>query len=130
MNRLTRKEWIAKYYPKAADETSKEEALDHSILKWTGLLKENLPEYPSGDLITEPVCVNSSTCALCHHYFDDIEECVQCPLEIARSGFHCAENMKGESVNPFDSYHRCGDARPMLEWLMKAKDVERNETHL
>jgi hypothetical protein len=124
MNRLTREEWIAKYYPKEASKTSKEESLDHTILKWTGLLEENLPEYLSEGLNTAPVIVDSSTCALCHHYFDEEDECVKCPLAIVRGGVNCAEDMKGESMNPYHFYHKCGDARPMLEWLMKVKEYE------
>ena len=35
--------WKEEFYPKRAQETTKAEALDHSILKWVGLRPEPAP---------------------------------------------------------------------------------------
>lgn len=33
----TSKQWLKKFYPKAANKTTKSEATNHCIRKWTGL---------------------------------------------------------------------------------------------
>jgi hypothetical protein len=78
------KAWRKKYYPIQASKCKKADALDHSILKWTGLQENVLKKYglqlnwlrdvvdELGVLVLE-IGVNS--CALCKFFFEK-----KCPL--------------------------------------------------
>jgi len=80
--------WKAKYYPVPAYETSRENALDHSILKWEGMQPDVLSAYGMQrqhaqslqDANGIPVFSLQRTCALCHHFVDEEEGCPACPI--------------------------------------------------
>lgn len=135
MTRPTHAEWLEKYYPKEACYTTKEEALEHSIRKWEGLLHENLPE----DLIA-PVDIDAETCALCYHYMDEsskalphitveeyeaslVGDCGECPLFKVRGEVCCDNRMADEKSSPYLLYSKNGDPGPMIGWLKKARQV-------
>jgi hypothetical protein len=134
MNRPTHDEWLEKYYPKEACYTTKEEALEHSIRKWEGLLFENLP----GDFEL-PVEIDAETCALCYHYMDDSADipptteeeyviylergCGECPLFKVRGDVRCDNTMEDEISPPYISYFENGNPAPMIDWLKKARQV-------
>ena len=133
MSRPTVEEWLQRYYPKEACETLKEDALEHSIRKWEGLLHENLP-----DGFEPPVEVDAETCALCYHYTEEYPEeppvasgdnwieferdCLECPLCKVRGNVRCYQDLPNE-LSPFQAYNLLGDPEPMLEWLKKAKEI-------
>jgi len=77
---MSNQSWLEEFYPKNANQCTKENALQHSLTKWTGLLPENLLKH----LITEPpIQVNDTTCGLCQVYLDEDagdHQCAKCPL--------------------------------------------------
>lgn len=97
--------WKAEFYPKPADETTREEAADHSLQKWRGWLPENLERHGvSREALAEADIPYRSwtTCALCHHYDDDSHQgddgeytCPGCPL--SEIGQNCLN--KGSAYN-------------------------------
>ncbi len=110
--------WEKEFYPITASKCKKKDALDHSILKWTGLLPKNREKHgmtikhksvglrrynyitseENGELVIRDV-----SCALCI-IFDD---CADCPL------LECDFEYKDFL------YHK--RVRPMLNLLLKTK---------
>ena len=122
--------WKAEFYPVEADKAtgSDMEALDHSIVKWTGLLKNNLEKHGvekerlrerliifGTDFGTDAFIVNGTSCALCRKYTkvrDDEPDCNECPIW-RMTGLNCERK--------FASFALWDDARPMLTLLKRAK---------
>lgn len=100
-------EWAMTYYPMSAGECPKENAIEHSILKWRGLQKDILGNnFP-------PIEVSSSTCALCKWHNSD--DCETCPIKIYH-GRTCGvewANWRGDN-----------DPAPMLKLLESTRDKE------
>lgn len=125
--------WKAEFYPKEAKDTTPEEALDHSIRKWTGANKGNLKRHGLscryGEIINQDYSpfsfgfsFTSISCALCHHFQYVAESaCLTCPLYISRGGFACDEAAPNEDDSPYDEFSCLGDNKPMLAALKKAK---------
>ena len=123
-------DWKAKWYPVPAQACNAADALDHSILKWTGLLEKNregleLVGSILADRGREDVLeINHTSCALCVvHYRPEIEEdpCRQCPLALSRRGVSCDQVCEGEDYSPWQDWLEDHDAQPMLTALHKAK---------
>lgn len=125
--------WIKEFYPVPAQDVSEKKALNHSIVKWTGLLPKNLRkhgvEWAAPRAIRDAVTLDTfdidvTTCALCVHHcrsFGEME-CEGCPLN-QYLGMPCdheePDRLDAElyqrSVGPF------GDAKLMLDALKGAK---------
>lgn len=126
--------WKEEFYPKRAQETTKAEALDHSILKWIGLRPENLAKHEMRqdvfgclrDTAGDKVFVDSSTCALCHHhrgsnnYVDD-NACNGCPLFEVRDRVQCDAARMREADAPYFLFMHGNDPEPMIVDLLRAK---------
>ena len=80
--------WIGEFYPVNAQDCPKEDALEHSILKWKGALPEALEKH--GLDLREGVLLAPDgkfyfdvySCALCYHYMRPLENelpCKGCP---------------------------------------------------
>lgn len=95
---MSLKSWYEEFYPVSASKVSKEDALEHSIQKWKGLLPENLkkhevayrweevsPLYDTDN--TLPLSIGSASCALCQHWYDGEYACPECPL--VKAGHIC-----------------------------------------
>ena len=111
--------WIEEFYPVDAKNVHKAHALEHSIVKWTGLLKENM-----GDLPYPPIFIDDRSCALCVHYgrsSDGSDDCKECPLAIARNGYNCSTQMPSEKGSPWHKWERDCDPVPMLNELKRTK---------
>lgn len=105
---MTAEEWRKTYYPVPAAECLRGDALEHSILKWTGLLAKNLP------LSGPPIRVGSETCALCHSYIDATGylNCNKCPI-VQVTGAECERE--------YGIWASDKDAQPMLDLLLRTK---------
>lgn len=116
--------WKAEFYPvEAKDATGSDaEALEHSIVKWTGLLKKNLKKHDgkkaegflkrvSFDGIPAFV-VDGSSCALCAKHFAAKAGCRECPIFMA-TGADCEK--------AFLAFSFSDNARPMLTLLKRTK---------
>lgn len=123
-------DWKAKWYPISAQACSAEGAIDHSILKWTGLLPENregLKLWLWGGALQDPdgavFEVNATTCALCAIHFDSYasEPCADCPLSKSRGGVPCDRGSPTEVRSPWRAWAGLGEPQPMLDALHKAK---------
>lgn len=143
--------WKQEFYPMKANQTSVDDALDHSIRKWEGLQPENLAKHgvhlwrqysagfyrvveigQEGHPEHDRVRIDASTCALCIHFDYDsgsLNGCGDCPLGQVR-GVPCTERTEAEEnrISPWGSFLQCGDPQPMLVQLRRAKDmVEQKE---
>lgn len=119
--------WKKEFYPTPASKVTKKKALEHSIKKWEGLLEENKARHKvvvkNGDVFgqsgRQAIKIDSSTCALCHHYLEDSDienQCRKCPGAIA-NGRACCRGVR----SPYAMFYETYNAKPMLFWLMKAK---------
>lgn len=153
--------WKKEFYPVEATVVPIKDALAHSLKKWEGLLPDNLAKHglmrdDNGYVICEldetsiRLDISSATCALCQHYLREDDEsdfgdneCVTCPLAIARGGIRCDEAAKFSSVDPDDprlkpgdfeilsteefspyrEFTSYGDAKPMIFWLKRASEL-------
>lgn len=137
------KTWIKEFYPIRAEQTHRDEAIDHSLQKWLGLLPENLEKhgvelfegtvYEKDDYDQDSVDIDGSSCSLCHHYLDhdwDEDECesacTECPLYQAR-GARCDDENEEEWTQdiaaPWHAFTRDEDPKPMVMWLTKTKEA-------
>ncbi len=120
-------DWLAKYYPVSASGCGKKDALDHSILKWSGLHPHVLKIYGlkavKGIGVVEiesdvfVLGITGSTCALCKFYASLV--CNRCPPTKA-NGRNC-ESGGTKTNSPFFIWWDRSDPKPMLKWLRKAK---------
>lgn len=134
--------WLDKYYPRPATDFDLEcrrtqlDAVRHSILKWEGLLHENMLEHKvrwsvhngivdaDHDLqFPEIFLIDSSTCALCKF---NVYNCRGCPLAKVRGNVHCDDRLLDEELSPY----RVKRSRPevMVMWLKRAEEyvIEQN----
>ena len=125
--------WKKEYYPIPASRCSKKNALDHSIRKWTGLLKVNLKKHglraDAGELLdgkhTTGFGIDCESCALCHYYMDIRMNCGACPLALANKGVPCDGHYWDDDhstlLGQYSRFLQFDNARPMLNLLKKAK---------
>jgi len=131
---MSAESWLAAYYPVSADDVPIEDALDHSIRKWTGLLPENIAAHDIQEYDDLPMYIDANSCALCFHAKElalDGDEannpdvfCRRCPLYISR-GQRCDRYSVAEydagTPNPWFAWSNARDPRLMLDALLKAK---------
>lgn len=122
---MSLKTWKKKYYNiDASDVETEMEAIDHSILKWSGFmpkaLKKHNVEVAGSKLYdiknNELFYINSGTCALCC-LFDD-GGCSDCPFKIVH-GKTCCE----DDFSPYMVFCETGNPEPMIEALVKVKEA-------
>ena len=127
---MTLKAWKEKYYPKTASPNMTiMQALDHSILKWSGLSKAALDSFAltrHKSLVDDDnegcyFIVAVGTCALCVKFFDNL--CAGCPLYEVRGNTRCCDELGDEQVSPYNEFTVNGNPRLMLRWLRKAKKM-------
>ena len=106
---MTKDEWLAAYYPAAAEDCPKDEAVAHSIRKWEGVAWAVKNTFPV------PIRVDASTCALCVRYQDDDDSCTQCPLAISL-GNKC-DSTEDNDPAPWFAYQNNKNPLPMLAAL-------------
>lgn len=122
------KTWKLVYYPETAKQASKDplKALDHSILKWSGLSKKVLKEHgieARGTILLSIDTgfevffdVDGDTCALCEYASaSDVyspNPCVRCPI-VMHTGNNCSTE--------YTKFRRDGETRPMLALLKKTR---------
>lgn len=124
--------WKREFYPVPASKVPADEALDHSIRKWRGLLPTALERHGCersefGEVVgpgRASLDIDTASCALCtHHYWDKF--CKNCPLAIARGNVACCVRARGETVSPYHAWADLGDPKPMLVQLRRAKRAAR-----
>lgn len=115
--------WIDEFYPTPASQATEENAVEHSLQKWTGLLPENLEKHGvvlQGAVFDPAIpdewfSFNARTCALCEIYMEpDLAGepvCGRCPL--AKAGKECS----GPEGNPWTHWLRTSDPEPMIQAL-------------
>jgi len=124
--------WKKEFYPKnASKRMTKKEAIEHSLLKWTGLVLKNLKKHDllvdlGGNLADnegKDFEIYAGTCALCvkyykdtDSYFSDESTCGTCPL-FQSLGHPCDQFDEGES--PYHSWIRRADPKPMIKALKR-----------
>ncbi len=126
------KTWKAKYYPVPSSEAtgSDLEALDHAILKWSGLTPKILAEHglstENGALFCHSQGVfeiETSTCALCERRND----CHTCPILLVAgcscSGSNIAEPHKKRGDDVFGPFCDQGNPVPMQKHLAKTREL-------
>jgi len=113
--------WKKEFYPIPAGEIEEQNAIAHSLQKWTGLLPENLKKHGieidlNNDLYdgTFLFYINSGTCALCAYYIYSTV-CSDCPIYI-KTGNEC-----GESLSQWVIWADSSDPQPMIELLKGLK---------
>lgn len=132
--------WKAEFYPVSAKKVPKSQALAHSLRKWIGLRSENLKRhglkacfaaiYP---LRRRPgrkfryLRINSASCALCVHYYDEDktdpqQTCLRCPL-YAVCGCPCDRDSP-TAASPFHSWTVRHDPEPMIRLLQAALEQQ------
>lgn len=131
---MSLKTWKKEFYSTPAARVSKRNAVEHSIKKWTGLLKSNLKKhgvyveglYPprvTGDDGNTGLLVDSGSCALCVHYFKHNQAgtlCGDCPLYKAL-GNTCCDN---GSDQPYTFFINNLNPKPMLVQLRRARKFD------
>lgn len=144
---MSQKTWLEEFYPKSAQEfMTEEEAIVHSLTKWTGLRPENLAKhgmvakaYQIESEIRQPgedaFRIDATTCALCDKFYDDSSDyyddednqimCASCPIYEVR-GYPCDEQIPYEEEEaPYFEFANGNDIKnpePMIYWLVKALD--------
>lgn len=118
--------WKEEFYPVPAGECSCDQALEHSILKWTGLLTENLEKH---GMVRLDNCVESlsgdgwllidgDSCALCKHHYGSIGGCWNsedlCPILSVTRRTCDAE---------YERFVKEDQVTPMLNLLLSVKEV-------
>ncbi len=124
--------WEEEFYPLTAEEScyTDLQAVDHSILKWRGLTKENLEKYglvkeKDSLFITKPLFemqIDGDNCALCHRHSNN-DSCGDCPLFEVRDGVMCTDTLDSELTSPFNKWKVTGDPQPMIKWLEKTRKL-------
>ena len=118
--------WKEEFYPVSADECSHDQALEHSILKWTGLLPENLEKH---GMVRLDNCIESlsrdgwllidgGSCALCWYHHSSKNGCWTfgdpCPI-MSVTGKTCEADYK--------KFVEEGQVTPMLSLLLRVKEA-------
>lgn len=109
--------WKAEFYSVSAPECPEEKALQHTLLKWTGLRLENLAKhgvFHHGNYIMDKhsniFAISTRTCALCCWYYKD-GKCKGCPL-------YCC--FRPSETSPYTQYTKNRDPEPMIEKIKGA----------
>lgn len=125
--------WKSEFYPIPADECPKEEAVAHSLRKWTGSRLENLYKHNLrqrvcliiDDINYEEFSFAAETCALCKKFYDNepeindyLHRCSRCPLFQVRGNVACDEERRDEEESPWGK--GIHDPEPMIMWLTLA----------
>ena len=113
--------WKAEFYPVDADDPSVNNtlaAIRHSLLKWTGLRKDNIERH--GGYPIELVR-SGETCALCVRYVYAVGDCRDCPISKARGNRCCSTCGPNESDSPWRMWTLYRDPEPMIAALEAAE---------
>lgn len=109
--------WKQKYYKVHASIVPKEDALEHSILKWEGLHPSILLEHGIARERHELSCgdekvfwIAGYSCALCENHLHD--DCATCPISLA-TGWDC--------MRAYREFIEDGDTGPMMNALLFTK---------
>jgi hypothetical protein len=115
--------WKDEFYPVPATDygSTRLEAIQHSLRKWTGVLKKNLKKH---GVNTCHLILSSKTCSLCIMYHERLA-CEGCPLNI--DGSKCYESSLDSKPRGYKIYYRTGDARPLIRELKAALKKEENK---
>lgn len=133
--------WKEEFYPHRADSAeAHEQAVDHSLQKWTGLRPENLERHglvqfgsdlfdvQDSDRLHYRFIIDSETCALCSVYLEKGAriKCKTCPLYKARGGVQCDDPRGDESCSPYryGVQMAAPNPEPMIVWLLKTKEAQ------
>ena len=137
---MSLRSWKDEFYP-VNDINSTVKALEHSVLKWTGLLPENLGKHGvlkadhyvceqgpgQGSYRGSRLGMCATTCALCELFLDDGGDeadsvmCPDCPLVRSGHASCLLSDPTGESdENHYMHWIVYGDAKPMLDALVSA----------
>lgn len=124
---MSLKTWKKEFYPVDAKKVPKKKALEHSLRKWTGLLKGNLKKHgvelrlrllvPIVMDSDDEMNIDDSTCALCFHYM----LCDRCPILKQLGGYTCDDIGRD---SPYMALQEKGDPKPMIKVLRKALKEE------
>ena len=117
--------WKQEFFPiEPSKRMTKKQAINHSILKWTGLTKGNLKKHgvvQNGNEIRygwDWMDITSGSCALCVKYLDgewvdQLGACKRCPL-----AQHLGHPCEGVGSNrPYSKWLDTGNANPMIKAL-------------
>lgn len=125
---MSLKTWTDEFYPKRPSKRmSKITAIRHSLLKWTGLLPENLRKHglkKNRKSIQEIgdghdwFIIGGDSCALCVKYANENDHpvrsvCENCPLYKNLNDTPCDE----KDENPYFVWAIRGDPKPMIKAL-------------
>lgn len=124
---MSYKTWKAEFYPVEAVDYPEDQAIEHSLQKWTGLLPENLRKH---DIILDGRYVGEYTDyeLLCVNFaageYDDegncvVRECERCPLS-QYLGRPCDES----DNSPYKKFIDDGNPIPMIDALKAAKEKQ------
>lgn len=127
------KTWKKEFYPKKPTKRmTTVEAIEHSLLKWIGLLHSNLEKHELiswGHSICDVDCcdedgefrLGQTSCSLCVKFLDNNKGCTNCPL-YQSLGRECGD---GTVLAPYTDWMNNHDALPMIHALEKTlKDVK------
>ena len=121
---MTLESWKEEFYPQYPIESmTKMQAIKHSIIKWTGLRKENLSRHDlqvdnEGDIKYKGdyFFIDGGSCALCVKYFSKIHpSCENCPLYKLLGNSCDAPTVS----SPFNIWQDREDPEPMIAALQK-----------
>jgi len=130
--------WMAEYCPVAVADVPKGGELPRDLLKWTGLLAENLERHglkvdlrdkaaimEIGDEEVRLV-IDADTCSLCEAYLHGYRTCSECPLHKVR-GAMCDEVASDEDDDdtvPYFAFSINANPQPMIDLIRKAIAAE------
>ncbi len=126
---MSLKSWKQEYYPTPAHSTRKEEAVEHALRKWTGLLEENLQRHNVSSNGSPPLVeekaglhlkIDADTCALCEHYQDVSASCCGCPMVLSDAVYRSCDMLYKRwrvSLNP----------KPMIKALKQTLAWEKKQ---
>lgn len=125
---MSLKTWKAEFYPVAAEDVPKDEAVAASLLKYQGARPENLKRHRIGKLGFSPEIVTAragrrfvfghTTCPLCLQY-SNRAACPNCPLAAAARAARKGHPCWGRG-SPYGHWRDTGDPEPMIRLLEAA----------
>lgn len=127
---MSMKTWKEKFYPvEPSKSMTKRKAVEHSLLKWRGLLSSNLEKHglvvygsyiqEDGNSI-EDLRIDDKSCALCVKYGYG-SGCMICPL-----GKHLTHPCDQGERSPYKVWRNSGDPKPMIKALRAVlKEMEK-----
>lgn len=122
--------WKAAYYPTPAEDTTPEDALEQTTLKWEGLQSKHLKAhglFKEGHFIREEgtnaiLPLNDASCALCQCFRSD--ECLHCPLSRTLEGRTCFDGAR----SPYGTFLYNGDSSLMRSALRDSVQFDTPKT--